>query len=211
MPIIGEIRTSAVGPRQPRVLDARRARTCIASAPPFEKPTRCSGCGADAAAGFAHREPGRGRPVLPLDVGEPRRHRAVPGRRMAIATQPRSRYSSADVPARCRASRSGRAAARRRPGRAVRLEHVGAVPVVRQVRRVDRAAVEVPVELHGSPAGACRPPRPDLVEGRILGAQLAGQSVGRDRSACTAPGGRTCATAPARDRVASPTPGPRGW
>ena len=145
MPIIGEIRMRRSGRASCLSSSASRAYF-IASAPPLEKPTMCSGFDGPARRlRLAHGE-ARGRiPVLPFDVGQG-------GRNGAMGRHPDRHGDKAVVAIAARdvAQAVGRIGepvqqddrADRRP---VGLEDVGAVPVLREVAGIDRAAVVVAV------------------------------------------------------------------
>ena len=136
-------------------------------------------CRTGATARLADCQAGSRLPVLPVDVGEARRYRAVSRKRMATATQPCARYVSATCRVLYGESVRPCSSTTAPRGAAVGLENEGAVPVVRQLRRVHRAGGGVPVELHEVARRRGVDHRcPDRVERRILGAQVAGP-VGR--------------------------------
>ena len=93
----------------------------------------------DPAAGLAHGQPGRGVPVLPLDIGQAGRNRAVArqadgdGDEAAVAVAPRD---VAQAVGRIRETVQQHHDADRR---SLGLEHVGPVEVVAEVAGVDRA------------------------------------------------------------------------
>ena len=179
MPIIGDSRTTRSGlanpgSSRPSSAYCKRQRAAVRVADQMERR-----CRTGATARLADCQAGRRLPVLPVDVGEARGHRAV-SRQADGDRQPAVRaVRLRDVPGAVR--RVGETVqqhdgAARRP---VGLEDEGAVPVVRQLRRIDRAGGGVPVELDAVAGRRGVDHRcPDRVERRILGAQVAGP-VGR--------------------------------
>ena len=157
MPIIGEIRMSRSG-RASCGSSSASSAYFIASAPPLEKPTMCSGID-----GPARRRASRTArrvaavPVLPFDVGQAR-----PARCRGPASgspPPRSRVAIAAGDVAQAVGRIGQAVQQhhRADRRSVGLEDVGAVPVLREVAGIDRAAVEVAVARDARPRRrACR-------------------------------------------------------
>ena len=165
----------AVGPRQPLVVDGiegvlHRQRAAVGEADDMERPRR-----ANAPASLADGKTGRGVPVLPFDVGQGRRHGAVARHPDRHGDEAAVAIGARDV-----------AQAVRRIGQPVQqddgadrgpvgLEDVGAVPVLREVAGIDRAAGVVAV---------ARCPRllvelvddicPDLAKDRLLGLAIGG-------------------------------------
>ena len=131
--------------------------------------------GADAAARLADRQPGRRLPVLPLDVGQRRRHGAVRGQPGQERDEAAVAVELADVPPAVRGV--GQAVqeddgTHRRP---VRLQDVGAVPVVGEAAGIDRAALEVAVDRHPLVGlELLGDLGPHLVEDGLLGGEVAG-------------------------------------
>ncbi len=79
-PIIGEISTTRAGRVQARLLDRvervlHRQRATVRVADDVQRPPR-----AGPSHRLAHREPGRRGPILPMDLAQARRDRAVPGK-----------------------------------------------------------------------------------------------------------------------------------
>ena len=94
---------------------------------------------------FAHREPRRGVPVFPLDIGQCRRHCAVPGQPDADSDKAAVAIAPSDVAQAVgcvgQAMQQHHGADRRSVG----LEDIGAVPVLLEIARVDRAAGKIAI------------------------------------------------------------------
>ena len=111
----------------------------IASAPPFENPTRCNGAGAlDPPARLAHRQPRGRHPVFPAHVGQAGRHGAVPRQADADRDEAAVAVALRDVPQAVRRVRQP----------------------VQQHHGPDAACRRVPSHTSGSSPGRSAPDRP---------------------------------------------------
>ena len=148
----------------------------MASAPPLENPTRCSGSDGPirrrasrtasrvAASQSSHSTSARAPGTVPW-----------PGSLIAIATIAMGLIAARDVA--LAVGRIGQPVQEhhRADGRALRLQHVGAVPVLREARRMHRAALEVAVDRNAVLGLELLVDLPvHGLEGRILGREVLG-------------------------------------
>ena len=125
IPTIGEINTRRSG--RDNFSSLMESSAYIkASAPPLEKPTRCNGAdGSVRAACFAHREPRRRHPVLPLHVGQRGRNGAMRRHPRHDSHKPLIAIETLRYGADCKGNPSGHAEAR---------QHRPAFPLARAQR-----------------------------------------------------------------------------
>ena len=138
----------SIGTRQLRVLDRvervlHRQCTAVRESNQVQR-RRCR----HPASRFTHGEPRCRRPVFPAHVGQPGGDRAMAGHADADGDEAVLRVALGDVAQAVGRVRESVQQHHGAPRRRRRLDHVGAVPVVRELRREDGAALEVAVVGH---------------------------------------------------------------